>query len=292
VLRLNACQNCHAQYDLSGVAADTIRCRCGETLANRDLVPQDAAVHRCGSCGGQIQSDTQHCGWCGSEIVRTGDLSLICPECFARNAQVSRFCTACGVGFRPEPLWVDGHELPCPACDASMPPRQVAGVGLNECPQCNGLWVPRDGFDALVRRASEARQNAAPGSDPPRVERGNPLHSQVKYRKCPECQAFMQRRNYKRSSGVVLDICHEHGSWLDADELEQIAGFILAGGHTSAMLEAEHQAAKAEAAVAAVAATAAARMRASSRRSLGADDLVDLARSGGSLLRLFTRLLS
>jgi hypothetical protein len=102
----------------------------------------------------------------------------------------------------------------------------------------------------------------------------------------------MQRRNYKRSSGVVLDICHEHGSWLDADELEQIAGFILAGGHTSAMLEAEHQAAKAEAAVAAVAATAAARMRASSRRSLGADDLVDLARSGGSLLRLFTRLLS
>ena len=55
------------------------------------------------------------------------------------------------------------------------------------------------------------------------------------------------RTNYKRSSGVILDECRAHGTWLDADELEQVAGFILSGAHTSPMLEAEHAAAEREA---------------------------------------------
>ena len=40
----------------------------------------------------------------------------------------------------------------------------------------------------------------------------------------------MQRKNFRRTSGVIIDCCHTHGTWLDADELEQIAGFILSGG--------------------------------------------------------------
>jgi hypothetical protein len=41
---------------------------------------------------------------------------------------------------------------------------------------------------------------------------------------------MMSRRNYRRTSGVIIDRCHDHGTWLDADELERIAGFILSGG--------------------------------------------------------------
>jgi hypothetical protein len=40
----------------------------------------------------------------------------------------------------------------------------------------------------------------------------------------------MQRCNFRRKSGVIIDRCHDHGTWLDSDELEQIAGFILSGG--------------------------------------------------------------
>ena len=49
----------------------------------------------------------------------------------------------------------------------------------------------------------------------------------------------MLRRNYRKSSGVIVDVCNEHGTWLDADELEQIAGFLLSGGRTSEMLRPE-----------------------------------------------------
>ncbi|MGH0031407.1 MAG: zf-TFIIB domain-containing protein [Myxococcota bacterium] len=288
-MRLIACHSCRAQYDVSGIVAESIRCRCGESIANRDLTAVDAQVHRCGACGAQVAADATSCGYCASEIVREGDLSLICPECFARNDEASRFCTACGVGFNPEPLQVDGHELPCPACEALMPPRQVAGIGLNECPQCNGLWVPGDNFDLLVRRATEARRDA--GADAPRTTGGNPLRSAMTYRKCPECMSFMQRRNYKRSSGVILDVCHQHGTWLDADELEQIAGFILSGGKTSAMLDAEHEQARTQAAAAARAAQIQA-MHHSRRSVLDAHDVVELTDIGGGLVRLLTRLLT
>jgi hypothetical protein len=60
----------------------------------------------------------------------------------------------------------------------------------------------------------------------------------------------MLRRNFRRSSGVILDVCREHGTWLDADEIEEIAGFILSGGQTSAVLDEEHRRAEALAAAA------------------------------------------
>ena len=46
-------------------------------------------------------------------------------------------------------------------------------------------------------------------------------------------------RNYRRTSGVIIDRCHDHGTWLDADELERIAGFIKSGGLERAKAAAE-----------------------------------------------------
>jgi Zn-finger nucleic acid-binding protein len=251
LVQLVACPVCHTQYDVSRVLTAQLTCRCGETIENRPPNAVDAVIARCGSCGAQIARDAQTCTYCDSAVVRDPDkLSLICPECFARNADQSRFCTACGIAFSPQPLPVDGRELPCPACETRMPPSQVAGIAVNECPGCHGLWVSGEHFDALVKRATQLRAQRAPTAEAPRVHRGNPLERSVKYRRCPECDQLMLRSNYKRSSGVILDECRQHGTWLDADELEQVAGFILSGAHTSPMLEAEHATAEREAAAA------------------------------------------
>jgi Zn-finger nucleic acid-binding protein len=51
----------------------------------------------------------------------------------------------------------------------------------------------------------------------------------------------MNRSNYRKSSGVILDVCREHGTWLDADELERIAGFILEGGETAPFFTQENE---------------------------------------------------
>ena len=232
-MRLVACSNCHTQYDVTDVQAKTIPCRCGEEIDNIPLQAKDARIARCGSCGAGVQHDAKSCQYCGSEILlEPGEHSLICPECYARCANGSRFCTGCGVGFQPEQVRIEGYELPCPACSTLMPARQIGGIGINECLSCHGLWAPGESFDLLVSRAIDARQQASPAelhALKPRVTGSNPARQGVQYRNCPECDGYMARRNYRNKSGVIIDTCSEHGVWLDADELEQVAGFILSG---------------------------------------------------------------
>ncbi len=290
-MKLIACPVCHTQYDVSLVDASEFACRCGETLENRPLSAVDATVARCGACGAQVGADAEGCDYCGSEIVRELDkLSLICPECFARNCDDSRFCVACGVGFSPETPPMAGKEVPCPACETRMPPSSVGGIGLNECPGCHGLWVAGDQFDALVKRAARAREDRGVTADAPRVTGANPARQKLQYRRCPECDQFMLRVNYRRSSGVILDECGGHGTWLDADELEQVAGFILSGRATSPMLEPERDKLNAQAA----AAMARARASAISDRSAGGFGTPSGGGfgSGGSLLRMLFDLLT
>jgi Zn-finger nucleic acid-binding protein len=241
-VRLIACQTCHTQYDVSEVAAETIDCRCGEKLANQPLVAVDAEILRCAACGAAVAERARSCEFCGAAIVREGDprkRSLICPECCARNLSDARFCTACGVAFRPEPVRAEGFEVACPCCESLMPAQSVAGIPVNECTGCGGLWVAGDHFDRLVARAVEARKRKGPEAAvlaPPRVKGANPASQRVEYRRCPICGVQMLRRNFRKSSGVILDVCHEHGTWLDADEIEQITGFILSGGAPSPVL--------------------------------------------------------
>jgi Zn-finger nucleic acid-binding protein len=60
--------------------------------------------------------------------------------------------------------------------------------------------------------------------------RARRIDVQFAYRSCPRCGHRMQRKNFGKRSGVIVDWCGSHGTWLDKDELEQIAAFIAAGG--------------------------------------------------------------
>jgi hypothetical protein len=47
----------------------------------------------------------------------------------------------------------------------------------------------------------------------------------------------MSRRLYAPGSGVIIDICKDHGLWFDAAELHQILGWITQGGSPKDPLE-------------------------------------------------------
>jgi Zn-finger nucleic acid-binding protein len=238
-MKLVACLHCHAQYDVTHVETKSFACRCGEELEARPPEGVERDVQRCGACGALLAAGAEQCEYCRSAVVRALDgPSLICPECYARNLDGCRFCTACGVSFAPSAIPTQEVELPCPCCGALMPVREVGGIALNECPGCHGLWVPEGHFAALVQRAIDAhaqRGDAQPAAQP-RVRGANPGATRVSYRRCPVCEAMMNRHNFQRRSGVIIDVCKPHGTWLDADELEQICGFIQSGGLASAQL--------------------------------------------------------
>jgi len=280
-VKLVACPDCHAQYDVSSAVAPSFACHCGHLLETRALTPVDAEIHRCAACGAHVGEKARSCDYCGAAVVRDpAPRSLICPECFARNTEASRFCVACGVAFQPQTIPCTGRELPCPACDVAMPPGMVAAVPVSECRECHGLWAPGSHFDRLIERAAQARRSAGASAAAPRVRRGTPSPEQLRYRKCPECRGFMLRRNFRRASGVILDVCREHGTWLDADEIEEIAGFILSGGAITSVVDDEHRKADALA--------AAARLRVS--RDVSSHSLLRPRR--GSLLELLLDILT
>lgn len=236
-MQLVACSACHAQYDVGHRGGQDFACACGATVEARAPAAVQAEVHRCSACGALVAHGAAGCDYCGSAIVRDdAKLSLICPECFARNDEEGRFCGACGVPFRPQPIPEEAPDLDCPACQKRLQARAVAGIALMECAECSGLWVPGDHFDDLVRRAAERhREGGGVGqASAPRVQGANPARQSVQYRRCPECSQFMQRRNFQKTSGVIIDRCKAHGTWLDADELERIAGYLLTGGRPQA----------------------------------------------------------
>jgi Zn-finger nucleic acid-binding protein len=233
-VRLVACPSCRAHYDVTDRAEVRFPCACGAVVENRLPQAVDAEIRRCAACGGPLAAAARSCEWCRGEVERDPlRLSLICPECYARNGETARFCAACGVAFRPQPIPEPEPVLACVDCATPMAVRAVADVRVHECGRCGGLWAPGERLEQLVARALEEPgvEGTEGGRAPePRETGGNPLETPVRYRRCPVCGGHMARRNWRRISGVVLDRCREHGTWLDADELERIAGFVRSGG--------------------------------------------------------------
>lgn len=232
-MKLIACPDCHAQYDVAEMLADSaFDCRCGTELKATAPAASDALVHRCGGCGAVARDGIDDCEYCGAGIVHAVPRgSLICPECYARNFEDARFCLGCGVAFDPQRNPAERSELRCPCCERWMTTREVGGLEIQECSKCHGLWAEENRFEALVDRATTVvREYAKQGEAiAPRVDGDNPAASAVEYRRCPACDQLMRRLNYKKRSGIIIDQCNTHGTWLDAHELERIAGFVLSG---------------------------------------------------------------
>jgi Zn-finger nucleic acid-binding protein len=104
----------------------------------------------------------------------------------------------------------------------------VGGLETQACLACGGLWLDRTVFEQLG--ASRERQGAVLGALPAPAIPPVVMPGQVNYRPCPACGQRMNRVNYARQSGVVLDICRAHGLWFDRDELRRVLAFIAGGG--------------------------------------------------------------
>jgi Zn-finger nucleic acid-binding protein len=52
----------------------------------------------------------------------------------------------------------------------------------------------------------------------------------VRYLPCPLCHSSMNRVNFGKVSGVIVDVCKMHGTWFDAGELTRVVAFAGAGG--------------------------------------------------------------
>jgi Zn-finger nucleic acid-binding protein len=152
----------------------------------------------------------------------------------------SKHCPHCGAAAA-QATAAELSMLKCPRCRIDMTPITLGTVAMRECEQCVGLWVEVAAFEKIC--GDREQQSAVLGTASPAPERASPLSGtqKIRYAPCPQCGQLMNRINFARCSGVIVDICKGHGTWFDRNELSGIVQFIRGGG-----LEVSRQKEKAE----------------------------------------------
>ena len=189
-------------------------------------MPTAGALH-CPSCGAAATSArARKCSYCGTALA-----CVRCSNCFGSLFDGNRFCPHCGAAA----AWragTDFERIRCPRCKSGregplMDPVALNDVHLDECPTCAGVWLDPATFSRVCTTA--AAQAAALALLGRRAARGWTERT-VRYLRCPLCDRQMNRRNYARRSGVIVDFCAPHGLWFDHEELRGVVEFVRAGG--------------------------------------------------------------
>jgi len=176
----------------------------------------------CPNCGAGVASDHTECEFC-----RTRLKTVACPKRLGLMFFGSKFCGHCGAASIETRSTDDTNLGICPRCKISLDRLAIDTITLSECTRCGGLWSDVATFEKIC--SDREQQSAALtffGSRPEPSAKPAP----IQYVPCPHCKELMNRSNFARSSGVIVDLCKEHGVWLDAGELPKIIDFINNGG--------------------------------------------------------------
>ena len=140
----------------------------------------------------------------------------------------SRHCPHCGAAAA-EATATELSILKCPRCNIDMASIKLGPEQMRECESCGGLWVEVAAFEKIC--ASREEQSVVlGGASPAPGHQGSGNEIQIRYVPCPQCRELMNRINFARCSGVIVDVCKGHGTWFDRDELSAIVQFIRDGG--------------------------------------------------------------
>lgn len=180
------------------------------------------ATLRCPGCGAPAAPDAASCAYCGSALA-----TVTCASCFAPMFVGSRFCAHCGAEAARE-LVDDERTLACPRCREPLQGLRLGATAARECHACGGLWLDPDTLQRLADgREAHAGVISALAA---RAASASATPDTVTYIPCPDCAKLMNRVNFARASGVIVDVCRTHGVWLDRGELQHVLQFIDDGG--------------------------------------------------------------
>ena len=181
-----------------------------------------AETLNCPMCGAAAATDDPSCNYCGARLA-----TVACSSCFAMMFRGTKHCPRCGA-LAGQRAAADLPARKCPRCAIEMGALTLGGTDIRECERCFGLWVDVPSFEKIC--SDREQQAAVLGAASPAPTKPVQDINKVRYVPCPECQQLMNRINFARCSGVVVDVCKGHGTWFDREELSRIVEFIRGGG--------------------------------------------------------------
>jgi Zn-finger nucleic acid-binding protein len=176
----------------------------------------------CPNCGAAAAPESRECAFCHARLA-----TVACPACFGMVFVGSRHCVHCGARAR-EPKAHDGTPWKCPRGHGELRGIALGGAEIGECLACAGLWIEEATFQSVV--SDRARDAVVPQAGAAAAQPALVGPEKVRYVPCPDCSKVMNRVNFAKTSGIILDACKGHGVWCDAEELRRVIEFVRAGG--------------------------------------------------------------
>lgn len=125
---------------------------------------------------------------------------------------------------------LEASRYPCPRCrsnghQAPLYHRAVGGLGMNGCGACGGVFLaPGCAQKLAAALPDEAIKLSISASQAARYrpDTSPELH-------CPVCAQAMKRIRAAKA-GVDLDVCQQHGTFYDHQEVEKVTAAIRGSG--------------------------------------------------------------
>jgi Zn-finger nucleic acid-binding protein len=181
-----------------------------------------AEALNCPNCGAAVASDSAQCEFCKTRLK-----TVACPSCLGVMFVGSKFCGHCVERSVDAETIADDKPGACPRCNVELQSLKIDATTIRECLLCGGFWASVETFENLC---ADKEQQSAVINYAAAKPRDPGAATPISYIPCPECSQLMNRSNFARSSGVIIDLCKQHGVWFDADELPKIIDFIDQGG--------------------------------------------------------------
>lgn len=164
---------------------------------------------RCKSCSAPLPANSNRCIYCA---IRN-DVDLQGKYAFSvSNVQSERLCPRCDTPMQTISLKTGGN------------------LYIERCDLCFGLFFDPGEMQILLENTVtgvfDINLQQLVNINKDRFQ----TQKEIKYVKCPVCQVLMNRVNFGRRSGVIIDQCKQHGIWLDSGEITHLMEWKKAGG--------------------------------------------------------------
>lgn len=116
----------------------------------------------------------------------------------------------------------------CPRDGSVLQEINYESVAIDICEVCGGAWADKEELTQIVRD-KETKFLASDHAEIIPCKSAKSVLMEIDLvdeLECVVCSSPMERINYSHDSGVVIDRCRKHGSWLDKDELDRIQVYV------------------------------------------------------------------
>jgi len=154
---------------------------------------------------------------------------MICSHCDKPTSDIGKKCVHCGGEVQESVKRSHGIPLVCPLCGIKTDIILLAGIDLDYCNNCSGIWFDKGEVtklqDAVLNKSLCGEMASELKALPALIHESD----RKNYLDCPVCCLPMSHKTYVEVSGIVLDRCASHGTWIEKEDLARILDILDSG---------------------------------------------------------------